>query len=172
MNPRIVTDGQDPLTKPCLSYLEAKYGIPASDCQNIVLSSPARGVQTLTVTLLVEEDWHAQPPIVRDAARSAARAVAFTRGARDGRQAYVEDPRLPLPGDATAVIPAYRLGDVVAAGDMTPLDPPISHAPTECTFQVQGAPCGELIRYSDVDGWYHVSDRHLGASAHPALPPL
>lgn len=31
--------------------------------------------------------------------------------------------------------------------------------------------CGEMIRWSQVNGWYHVSDAHLGTSAHPATPP-
>lgn len=31
--------------------------------------------------------------------------------------------------------------------------------------------CGELIRWSQVNGWYHVSDAQLGTSAHPATPP-
>jgi hypothetical protein len=49
----VVTNGQDPLTKPSLEYLISHYGIPASDIKAITLHSPVGDVQTLTVTLLV-----------------------------------------------------------------------------------------------------------------------
>lgn len=56
---------------------------------------------------------------------------------------------------------------------------PESHAPTTCTYVVPQAVdvddtdvmfCGEMIRWSEVNGWHHVSDRWMGSSAHPATP--
>jgi hypothetical protein len=49
----VVTDGQDPLTKPILDYLDAWYGIPHGDIRAITLESATGDVQLVTVTLLV-----------------------------------------------------------------------------------------------------------------------
>jgi len=53
-----------------------------------------------------------------------------------------------------------------------------SHAPTVCTALVADLPtggdpypCGELIRHTPANGWYHVNDLRLGESTHQAIPP-
>ena len=101
------------------------------------------------------------PP--RDVAGQAAHGAQWTRGTRDGRRAAAESPLQETPFQQAAL-------QLVRPGDTAVIPLPESHAPTMCTFHVQGAPCGELVRWSEVNGWYHVSDRQLGASAHPATP--
>lgn len=53
-------------------------------------------------------------------------------------------------------------------------EPPVKasmHPPTTCVHRdPDGAPCGELIRFTEANGWYHVNDRRLGASTHSATP--
>lgn len=83
------------------------------------------------------------------APKLAANAVKFLRASHRGRR----DTQAAAGDTAVIPLPAHE-----------------SHAPTDCTFHVHGIPCGELIRWSEANGWYHVSDRHLGAAAHPATP--
>jgi hypothetical protein len=54
MSIRIVTDGKDPLTKPVLDYLAAKYGMAPDDVLDLVLHCPVHDVQTVQVTLTVD----------------------------------------------------------------------------------------------------------------------
>lgn len=63
-----------------------------------------------------------------------------------------------------------RRGRGLADTAVIPLPVHESHAPTECVFQIGGRPCAELIRWSEVNGWYHVQDRQLGAASHRATP--
>lgn len=49
---QVVRDGRDPLTGPCLEYLES-LGVPAADVKRIELDSTIGDVQLLTVTLIV-----------------------------------------------------------------------------------------------------------------------
>jgi hypothetical protein len=51
----IISDGQDPLTKPALDYL-VRLGVPTDHVKRIQLDSPHGDVQTITVTLLVDRD--------------------------------------------------------------------------------------------------------------------
>jgi hypothetical protein len=55
LNPVVISDGQDPLTKPALDYL-ARLGVPTGHIRRIQLDSPHGDVQTITVTLLVDKD--------------------------------------------------------------------------------------------------------------------
>lgn len=83
-------------------------------------------------------------------------------------------PVVPGPADASTQV-------IQAVHDETR----VSHAPTQCAAMVAGAlgglvsRCGELIRWHDnrgfgdtPSGWYHESDRWLGANNHPATPPV
>jgi hypothetical protein len=67
----VVTDGQDPLTKPILDYLDAWYGIPHGDIRAITLESATGDVQLVTVTLLVhaktEPGLVTEPPDLTEA---------------------------------------------------------------------------------------------------------
>lgn len=80
----------------------------------------------------------------------AASAFWFLRAARRGRR------------EATST--------AIADTAVIPLPVHESHAPTDCVFQIGGTPCGELIRWSEANGWYHVQDRRLGAASHRATP--
>ncbi len=80
----------------------------------------------------------------------AASAFWFLRAARRGRR---EGAQTAIADTAVIPLPVHE-----------------SHAPTDCVFQIGGVPCGELIRWSDVNGWYHVQDRQLGAASHRATP--
>jgi hypothetical protein len=51
----IVTDGEDPLTKPVLDYLAFTYGIPRGDIRALIVESEVNRPQLITVTLLVRK---------------------------------------------------------------------------------------------------------------------
>lgn len=53
MSFRVVTDGQDALTRPALDYVTS-LGVPARMIQRIELDSPVGDVQILRVTLMVD----------------------------------------------------------------------------------------------------------------------
>lgn len=45
------------------------------------------------------------------------------------------------------------------------------YPPTTCVYaEPSGGLCGELIRFTEANGWYHVNDRRLGTSTHSATP--
>jgi len=50
---RVVMDGQDPLTRPVLEYLDGTYGIPSEDIRAVTLESRTGDVQVVTVELMV-----------------------------------------------------------------------------------------------------------------------
>ena len=54
--PLVVTDGNDPMTRAILDYLDRMYGIPAQHVKSLNLSSQHGDVQMLTVTLMVQEE--------------------------------------------------------------------------------------------------------------------
>lgn len=65
MTARIVTDGQDPLTKPSLDLLKS-WGVPPEMIKRIVLDSRHGDVQILQVTLMVPSEAHLQPPMCNE----------------------------------------------------------------------------------------------------------
>jgi hypothetical protein len=168
MSTRIVTNGQDPLTKPIMDYLTDRYDIPLDHICGVRLDSHVNDVQTVTVILTVQEvDESAAEPVIAEETVM----VPFVGQTRD------EQPRSQCADDDCSM-PEHR----------------ISHAPTTCAYMLPVGvdlaarhPCGELIRWHtdecDVSTplephrvipgrgyWVHVSDGRLGTSAHPATP--
>ena len=56
MDFRVVTDGKDPLTKPVLDYLAAKYGMQAEGIRALELQCSPGDVQVIKLTLLVDPE--------------------------------------------------------------------------------------------------------------------
>lgn len=108
--------------------------------------------------------------------------IAYAGDGTPGRWQYVHvNEWIPVDGHLAEPLPAPDAGDT-ATIPVVPGARASSHAPTSCVHPVMGGnggqvPCGELIQWREfpiVDerstGWYHASDRWLGANNHPATP--
>jgi hypothetical protein len=83
-------------------------------------------------------------------------------------------------GNGDADLAATAVMRPVRPDDTASIPLPESHAPTTCVYawdiSTYGEPgremvCGELIRWSEPNGWYHVNDKPLGKpSDHTATP--
>lgn len=49
----VITNGDDPLTKPIMDYLDSLYGIDPADVRAVELRSEVGAPQLITVTLMV-----------------------------------------------------------------------------------------------------------------------
>lgn len=156
---------RDPISQAALEYLETTYGIPQSDVWRVTVEAGGDRYTEITIRMIIPDSlpdridaqndahqddcscsWCTTPPgknaPKRHPALTAAHAVQFTCGARDG---HIDGRK-----DSTIV----------------PL------VPTVCQRADQsGTVCGEVIRWSEANGWYHVSDRALGVATHSPMPP-
>jgi hypothetical protein len=146
---RIVTNGQDPLTKPIMDYLTDRYGSSlAADIRRVQLDSTVSDVQRIIVTLLVRDD---PTPTAGDVLEQDTVMVPLIKARmRD------EQPRSHAPTTCAYLLSdkngQYPCGELIRwHTDEIEVGPPIGTMPGR-------------------GYWVHVSDGRLGTSAHPATP--
>ena len=151
MSFRIVTNGQDPLTKPIIDYLTDRYGLPADDIQRVQLDSTISDVQRIIVTLIVRAD---PTPAAGDVLEQDTVMVPLIKARmRD------EQPRSHAP---TTCVYELDGGDPMReCGEMIRWH--TDEADVSSPFDPHGTVPGRGY-------WVHVSDGRLGTSAHPATP--
>jgi hypothetical protein len=154
MSTRIVTNGQDPLTKPIMDYLTDRYDIPLDHICGVRLDSHVNDVQTVTVILTVQEvDESAAEPVL---AEDTVMVPLIKARMRD------EQPRSHAPTTCVYLVPTeiplnqrHRCGELIRWHT--------DEADVSSPFDPHGTVPGRGY-------WVHVSDGRLGTSAHPATP--
>lgn len=139
---------RDPISQAALDYLHTTYGIPEADVWRVTVEAGRDTFTEITIKMIIPDSLPTQeeaaPAPKRHPALAAAHAAQFTKGAQKG---HADGFR-----GTTAIVP---------------LVPTVCQRPDPSGEGV----CGEVIRWTEANGWHHVSDRHLGVATHSPLPP-
>lgn len=171
---------RDPISQAALDYLEATHGIQEADIWELTVDASQTSFTVITVKMIIPDSMPTPTPTtIVPLVCSDEYQPTHTPGSRPdgcGTCGGGRDADAPAPKRHPALAAAHAVqftkgaqrGHVVGRGDatMVPL------VPTVCQrADPQGAVCGEVIRWSEANGWYHVGDHALGQAGHSATPP-